>query len=177
MSYLIYRNEVFLVAFIQNQYIYRNKDNQIIWGGPVSNSWYYDFDYKGASFVSAYHAIVYCRARALGDDNLAKNVLSARRYEAHLELSKQLDKLPQDNWSKIENETVREVLRAKFTDQRFLNELLTIKGDFITAFSNDPYSVDCKYYENGFNMNNFIEKDFIGACLKEIIKEAASSEQ
>lgn len=169
MSYLIYRNEVFLVAFIQNQYIYRNKDNQIIWGGPVSNSWYYDLEYNGVTFVSAYHAITYCKARALGNDTLAKEVLSARRYEAHLAISKQLDSLPQDNWTKVEQETVRAILRAKFSNPIILKELLVIKGNFITSFIDDPYSVDCKYYKNGLELEGLVERDLMGNWLKEII--------
>lgn len=157
------------MAVIQESYIYRNKGNQIIIGGPVSNSWYYDIEYQGVSFVSSFHAIVYCKARALGDNDIAKQVLSARRYEAHLALSKQLDSLLQDNWTKIEQETVRSILRAKFSNPIILKELLAIKGDFITSFIDEPYSVNCRYYENGLDIEGLVEKDYMGKWLKEII--------
>uniref|UniRef100_UPI003F6945B7 hypothetical protein n=1 Tax=Streptococcus pluranimalium TaxID=82348 RepID=UPI003F6945B7 len=157
-----------MADIIQTHYVHTNNGVTIIHGGPISNTWYYAFDYKGFTFQSAFQAIVYCHARALERDDLAKTSLVVTDLESLQSVSQQLYAIDQSKWTEVEDDTLLGILKAKFSSPYMMKQLQAIEGDFITAFSNDPYSLPGEFFKNTFLDSADIKSDKMGQWLKSI---------
>lgn len=157
-----------MTDIIQKLYVHTNKGVTIVHGGPICNTWYHAFDYRGFTFQSAFQAIVYCHARALERDDLAKTALVVTDLESLQRVSRQLDTLDQGKWTDVEEETLLGILKAKFSSSFMMKQLQDIEGDFITAFTDDPYSLSGEFFKNNFLDSIDVKQDRMGQWLKSI---------
>ncbi len=111
---------------------------KFFWNGPFSNWYPSDFTYNGIFFTCAEQAMMCEKAITFNDLEIAKDILRSRLPNEQKALGGKVKNFDPAIWDEIKYEKVKEILRAKFTQNRHLLDLL-IRNKGLEFVEASPY--------------------------------------
>ena len=104
----------------------------------LSNFYKVEIKFNGKGFVSAEHAYQYEKAWVCGDREMMERIYKAKTAKEAKHLGGQVTTT--DLWERLKDDRMREILDAKFTQNKDINDMLISTGSvYLIEGSTDSY--------------------------------------
>ena len=113
-----------------------NNKYHFFWGGPFSNWYPAEIEYKGHKFPTTEHAFMWEKALTFGDAETAAKILVAPTPNDAKKLGRQVKNFNSESWTAVGFEVMVLVNLAKFTQHQNLNYLIRKNNNYVEA---SPY--------------------------------------
>jgi ribA/ribD-fused uncharacterized protein len=121
----------------------------------LSNFYETNFKIDGVEYKSAEHAFEAIKAKTFGDDETFEKILKAKSAQSAKSFGNKVKEFKEETWAEKQDEVMKSVVRAKFTQNLELRKKLLDTEDKLLANAD---SRD-KYWGIGTSANTSIAKD------------------